>query len=265
MLWFTLVPLEVFTDTVALESTQSEVSSSTGASICMVADMFCSQTIESSCEMIWYSFSRPGIETGGAHWSVTLLGAIWETERKRGAAGTVKGDQTNVSIHSYSAKMPHITWGLTTWFRESGSSAVYAVSGSCRVHCSHSECILLVWWEPRNYVLWRVSLMYVGLHVYLQENLIKKDLPIRVVWKFPRQLNWIPAHSWAIQVPHGIGHCRQRGETVMLLHKRWVWLVLFTVHCKRTRFNFSIHVGCYTHGLCNRGWITGNKCADCRH
>lgn len=215
---FTLVPFEAFTDTEALESTQSEVSSSSGASICTVVDMFCSQTIESSCEMIWYSFSRPGIETGGAHWSVTLLGVISETVKKRGAAGTVKGDQTNVSIHSYSAKMLHITWRLTTWFRESGSSTVHAVSGSCRVHCSNSEHILLVWWEPRHYVLRCVSLMCVGLHVSLRENLIKNDLPIRVGWKFPRQLNWIPAHSWARQVPHGIGHCRQRGEMMMLLY-----------------------------------------------
>lgn len=71
-LWFSLEPSEVFTDTVALESTQSEVSSSSGTG-CAVVSMFGSQLVESSCAMMWYPFSRPGMESGGAHLSVTLL------------------------------------------------------------------------------------------------------------------------------------------------------------------------------------------------
>lgn len=63
---------EVFTDTVTLESTQSEVTWSSEAG-CALGRMFVSQTVESSCAMMWYSFSWPGIESGEAHWSVTLL------------------------------------------------------------------------------------------------------------------------------------------------------------------------------------------------
>lgn len=57
---------EAFTDSVASESTQTEVSSSSGAG-CAGAGVFGSQTVESSCAMMWYSLSRPGMESGGAH------------------------------------------------------------------------------------------------------------------------------------------------------------------------------------------------------
>lgn len=101
---------------------------------------------------------------------------------------------------------------LSTWFSKSGSRAVHLFSRSSRVDCSHSECVLLVWGEPSHSVLLCVGCVHVGLQVDLQENLIKKDLPIRIGWKFPRQLNWIPAQSWTSQVPHSIRHCGQRGH-----------------------------------------------------
>lgn len=108
-LWFSSMPFEAFTDTVTLESTQFEVSSSSGAG-CAVVSMFGSQTVESSCAMMWYSFSRPGMESGGAHWSVTLLGETWEMVRKRGAAGTVKETKRiEVSIHSVAIRSRNAT------------------------------------------------------------------------------------------------------------------------------------------------------------
>lgn len=100
MLWFSLLLSKADTTHVKSETTQSEVSSSSDTG-CAVGRMSFSQTVESSCAMIWYSFSRPGMESGGAHSRVTLLGVTREMARKRGAAGAVRGeDRQSIQVLS---------------------------------------------------------------------------------------------------------------------------------------------------------------------
>lgn len=73
ILWFSLLLSKAFTTTVKSESTQSEVSSSSESG-CAVGSWFVLQSVERSCATMWYSFSRPGMESGGAHQRVTFLG-----------------------------------------------------------------------------------------------------------------------------------------------------------------------------------------------
>ena len=90
----------LFTDTRTWETTQSGVSSPSEGG-CAVGAVFGSQTVESSWAMMWYSFSRPGMESGGAQWSVTLVGVTSETVRERGAAGTVGKDREELIRYSF--------------------------------------------------------------------------------------------------------------------------------------------------------------------
>lgn len=61
---FSSMPSDAFTDTVALESTQPGLSSSSGSGFAVLS-AFGSQTVESSCTMMWYPVRRPGMENGG--------------------------------------------------------------------------------------------------------------------------------------------------------------------------------------------------------
>lgn len=83
------VLFDTFSGTLILADTQSKDSVSSVADDPEVG-MSGSQTVESSCAIIWYFFSRPGMESGRVHCSVTLLDVTSEMTRNRGAAGTIE-------------------------------------------------------------------------------------------------------------------------------------------------------------------------------